>query len=222
MLNKSLKLIVEEPRDRRDFSLIKESIEGSNEKRYYIEGPFTEAESRNRNQRIYPLQEMIEQINEFNENFVSQGRATGELEHPEYPNLNAERACHLITSIKRDGNVFIGKSKILSTPQGKIVECLLRDGVQLGISSRSLGTVDESTGIVSDFKLCTFDIVHDPSCQKAFVNGILESRDWICNFNEKNEKIYEEFDKKLAKLPYKDVDDYLYESVLNFIRNLKK
>ena len=165
---------------------------------------------------------MIEQINDFNENFVLQGRATGELEHPEYPNLNAERACHLITSIKRDGNVFIGKSKILSTPQGKIVECLLRDGVQLGISSRSLGTVDESTGIVSDFKLCTFDIVHDPSCQKAFVNGILESRDWICNFNEKNEKIYEEFDKKLSKLPYKDVDDYLYESVLKFIRSLNK
>jgi hypothetical protein len=85
---------------------------------------------------------MVQQINEFNEKFVLQHRATGELEHPEYPNLNAEKACHLITSLKQDGNVFYGKSKILSTPTGKIVESLLRDGVQLGVSSRALGCLD--------------------------------------------------------------------------------
>lgn len=103
MITKSLKLIVEEPKDRHEFSFLNESVEmpdGSKEKRYYIEGPFTEANSRNRNNRIYPLEEMVQQINEFNEKFVLQHRATGELEHPEYPNLNAEKACHLITSLK--------------------------------------------------------------------------------------------------------------------------
>lgn len=127
-------------------------------------------------------------------------RATGELEHPEYPNLDARKACHLITSLVREDRVFIGKSKILSTPDGKIVESLLRDGVQLGVSSRSLGNVDEATGRVTDFQLCTFDIVHDPSCQKAFVNGIMESREWICNYNTENEKLYEEFDKTVDKV----------------------
>lgn len=220
---KSFKLIVEEPKDRKEFQVLKESVEcadGTNEKRYYIEGPYTEAESRNRNNRIYPLDEMVQQINEFNENFVLQHRATGELEHPEYPNLNAEKACHLITSLRQDGNVFYGKSKILSTPTGKIVESLLRDGVQLGVSSRSLGCLDESTGIVSDFQLCTFDIVHDPSCQKAFVNGILESRDWICNYNENYVKEYESFDAKLSKLPKKAVEDYLLNAVMKFMNSL--
>lgn len=187
----------------------------------YIEGPFTEANTKNRNHRIYPLDEMVEQINEFNETLVATKRATGELEHPDYPNLNARKACHLITSLKQDGNVFIGKSRILPTPDGKIVEGLITAGVQLGVSSRSLGAVDESTGIVTNFKLCTFDIVHDPSCQKAYVNGIMEAREWICNYDEKNERIYEAFDKKLAKLPKKDVDKYLFEAFKNFIDSLR-
>lgn len=217
---KPLKLIVENPTyDRKDY--IVESVEQDGQKHMFIEGPYTEAESRNKNRRIYPLHEMEQQINEFNQNYVTQNRATGELEHPDYPNLDARKACHLITSIKQDGNVFYGKSRILSTPDGKIVESLLRDGVQLGVSSRSLGNVDESTGIVTDFKLCTFDIVHDPSCQKAFVNGILESRDWICNYDDKNEVIFEQFDKKLAKLPKHDVENYLFEACMDLIKKLK-
>lgn len=221
-MSKSLKLIVEQPTyDRKDYDVITESVEGSGEKQMYIKGPFTEAESRNRNHRIYPLNEMVQQINEFNENYVKMNRATGELEHPEYPNLDARKACHLITELRQDGNIFYGKSKILSTPDGMIVQSLLRDGVQLGVSSRSLGNVDESTGIVTDFQLCTFDIVHDPSCQKAFVNGIMESREWICNYNEKNERLYEEFDKKLSKLPKNAVGDYIFEACMNLIKGLK-
>ena len=142
---------------------------------------------------------MVCQVEMFTEEYVKTNRATGELEHPEYPNLDARRACHLITELRRDGKVFYGKSKILSTPDGKIVESLLNDGVQLGVSSRSIGEVDEKTGLVTDFQLCTFDIVHDPSCQKAFVNGILENRSWVCSYNEKNERLYEEFDKRLER-----------------------
>lgn len=226
MNKKALKLIVEQPMyDRKDYDVITESVDGSDKKQMYISGPFTEAESRNRNQRIYPINEMEEQINEFDRNYIKMNRATGELEHPEYPNLDARKACHLITEIRQDGNVFYGKSKILSTPDGKIVESLLRDGVQLGVSSRSLGNVDESTGIVTDFQLCTFDIVSDPSCQKAYVNGILESREWICNYDEKNERVFEEFDQKLASMPktYDKVviDNYLFEACMGLIKKLK-
>lgn len=109
----------------------------------------------------------------------------------------------------------------MSTPDGKIVESLLKDGVQLGVSSRSLGELDEDTGRVKNFQLCTFDIVHDPSCQKAFVNGILESREWICNFDEKNERLYEEFDKRLASLPNYKVDDYLFAACMDLIKKLQ-
>lgn len=225
-MQKSLKLIVEQPTyDRKDYDVLTESVEATGEKHMFIKGPFTEAESRNRNQRIYPLNEMIEQVEAFDREYIQMNRATGELEHPEYPNLDARKACHLITEIHREGNLFIGKSKILSTPDGKIVESLLRDGVQLGVSSRSLGNVDEATGRVTDFQLCTFDIVHDPSCQKAFVNGIMESREWICNYNAENEKLYEEFDKTVDKvassLTLRQQDDYLFERCMELIRRLK-
>lgn len=225
-MQKSLKLIVEQPTyDRKDYEVITESNKETGEKHMYIHGPFTEAESRNRNRRIYPLNEMIEQVELFDREYIQMNRATGELEHPEYPNLDARKACHLITSLVREDCVFIGKSKILSTPDGKIVESLLRDGVQLGVSSRSLGNVDESTGRVTDFQLCTFDIVHDPSCQKAFVNGIMESREWICNYNNKNERLYEEFedtlDRVAASLTLRQQDDYLYEKCLELIKKLR-
>lgn len=221
MAQKSYQLIVENPEhDIHDYIIEAVQKNPSEPKHYFIEGPFTEANRRNRNQRIYPIEEMVQQINEFNETYVMRNRALGELEHPPYPQVNAAEACHLITSIKRDGNVFIGKSKILDTPKGQIVQKLLEGGVSLGISSRSLGEVN-GDGIVTDFKLCTFDIVHDPSCQIAFVNGILESKQWICNANDKYEEVYEGFEKALSKLPKKDMEKYLIEQVMQFMRKLK-
>lgn len=165
---------------------------------------------------------MIREVDAFDREYIRTHRATGELEHPEYPNLVAGKACHLITEIKRDGNVFIGKSKILSTPDGQIVKALLEDGVQLGVSSRSLGEVDEETGRVTDFKLCTFDIVHDPSCQKAFVNGIMESREWICNYNSDNERVYESFDRKIQSLPKNSAlrEAQIMEACMTLIKSL--
>lgn len=219
---KSLKLIVETPQyDSQDYDFITESDASTGTQHLYIKGPFTEAEARNRNKRIYPLQMMVEEINSFNTNYIQPKRATGELEHPEYPHLDASKACHLITEIKQDGNIFYGKSKVLSTPSGKILEALIKDGVQLGISSRSLGNVNEG-GVVSDLKLCTFDVVSDPSCQKAFVNGILESKNWICNNDGDFEEAYDKFEKSLQKLPKLDLDRYLCEQVCSFIKNLNK
>lgn len=220
---KSFKLIAETPEyDLKDYEIIVEQKNHNEPKHLYIQGPFTEANRRNRNQRIYPLEEMIQQVNEFNQLYISTNRALGELEHPSYPQVNAAEACHMITSLQRESgsNVFVGKSKILSTPKGKIVESLIQDGVSLGISSRALGEVN-SEGIVTDFKLCTFDIVHDPSCQVAFVNGILESKEWICNGNDDYEEVYENFEKSLAKLPKHDLEKYLYEQVMAFMSKLK-
>lgn len=220
MAQKAYNLIVETPEyTLDDYQVIVEHKNSNEPKHYFIEGPFTEANKRNRNQRIYPLEEMVQQINEFNETYVSRNRALGELEHPPYPQVNAAEASHLITSIKRDGNVFIGKAKILDTPKGQLVQKLLEGGVSLGISSRSLGEVN-ADGIVTDFKLCTFDIVHDPSCQIAFVNGILESKQWICSADDKYEEVYEGFEKSLSKLPKKDMEKYLIEQVMLFMSKL--
>lgn len=223
-MTKNLHLIVEQPYDRQDYSLLKEDATnsfGEKVKHLFIEGPFTEADSRNRNRRIYPLEAMMAQINEFNENYVFQGRATGELEHPEYPNLNAKNACHLITSLVQEGKIFKGKSRIITeVPLGQTVAGLIEAGVQLGVSSRSLGSVN-SEGIVEDFKLCTFDIVSDPSCPKAWVDGILESKTFSCNFNDNNERVYETFEKKLKKLPSVDTENFIYESIKVFFDSLR-
>lgn len=219
---KGLNLICETPTlDLSDYTVAIEQANPYTPKTWTISGPFTEANKRNRNNRIYPLEEMVQQINEFNETLVSQHRALGELEHPQYPQINAAEACHLITELKQDGNLFIGKSKILSTPKGKVVEGLLQGGVKLGISSRSLGEVDPN-GVVTGFQLCTFDIVADPSCPAAFVDGILESKRFVCLGDGKYETIYEELDKKLATLPVDkgEKEKYIFESIMNFLKKL--
>lgn len=205
--------------DEKDYEVISES-NAQGEKHWYIQGPYTEADRRNRNGRVYPLTEMIKQVNELTENYISQKRCTGELEHPTYPDINYENAAILIESLKQDGNVFYGRSKVLSTPKGKIVEALLHDGVKLGVSSRALGSVN-SDGLVTDFKLVTFDVVGDPSSQSAFVDGILEAKEWICNTDGKYDEVYEGFEKGLERLPKKDMDLYLREHILDFMRKLK-
>lgn len=222
MPSKALNLICETPSmSLDDYTVLIEQANPYSPKTWTITGPFTEANRRNRNNRIYPLEEMVEQINEFNETLVAQHRALGELEHPQYPQINAAEACHLITELKQDGNLFIGKSKVLPTPKGKVVEGLLSGGVKLGISSRSLGEVDPN-GVVTGFQLCTFDIVADPSCPAAFVDGILESKRFVCLGDGKYETVYEELDKKLSKLPTNSTEkeNYIFESVMAFLKRL--
>lgn len=206
--------------DTRDYEIIKESDSLDTPKSLYIKGPFTEADRRNRNHRIYPLAELTQQVNEFNENYVTRNRAYGELEHPEYPQINLKNACHMITELKQDGNIFYGKSKILPTETGKTVEIIIEAGGTVGVSSRSLGSVDPKTGIVSNLRLCTFDIVSDPSSQSAFVEGILESKQWFCNKDNRFEEVYEGFERSLNKLPKHEVDKYLFEQIKNFINKL--
>ncbi len=173
-----MKLITETIHDTR--CVIEES-EGT--KSMFIVGPYMVAEEKNRNGRVYTLPILESAVNSYVTNFVKRGRALGELGHPESPSLNLNAVSHSIKSLTFEGNVCMGKAKILSsTPMGKIAESLIKEGVTLGVSSRGMGTLKETNGInyvQPDFMIAAVDIVADPSAPNAFVNGIMEGREWI-------------------------------------------
>jgi hypothetical protein len=157
-------------------------------KRYFIEGVFLQADIKNRNGRIYPMDVLEPEVAKYNKNFVEPCRAYGELGHPDGPTVNLERASHITESLKREGKNFVGRAKILSTPMGKIVEGLMDDGCKLGVSSRGMGSVSKTPGqeganiVQSDFYLATAaDIVADPSAPNAFVEGVMEGKEWVWN-----------------------------------------
>ena len=155
---------------------------GSN-KKLYIEGVFLQGDIKNRNGRMYPVQTLEREVERYNENFTNKGRALGELGHPEGPTVNLDRVSHKITSLVREGNNFTGKAQILNTPMGKIASSLIEEGVTLGVSSRGIGSLREQNGVKyvgEDFQLATAaDIVADPSAPDAFVNGIMEGKEWV-------------------------------------------
>ena len=158
---------------------------GSNQK-LYITGPFLQAECVNRNGRMYPMSIMEREVKRYNEQYVLKGRALGELGHPDGPTVNLDRVSHKIVELCREGNNFVGKAQILSTPMGKIAESLLKEGVCLGVSSRGIGslrpTKEGYSEVGEDFMLATAaDIVADPSAPDAFVQGIMEGVEWVWN-----------------------------------------
>jgi len=189
----------------------------------YVSGVYMVAEEKNRNNRIYSREEMAREVERYNNEFVKTNRALGELEHPNSANVSSERACHLITELRMEGNVVRGKSKVLRTPLGEIMRSLVMDGVKMGMSSRALGTVEDrdGTNYVSNMKLITVDAVADPSAPGAFVNGILESKNFIIKQDGRYEECYDSFENKLSSLPKKDVDLYLREHIIHFINSLK-
>jgi Prohead core protein serine protease len=188
-----------------------------------VSGIYMVAEEKNRNNRIYSREEMAEEVERFNKELVSNNRALGELEHPQSANVNSERACHLITELKMDGNLVRGKSKVLNTPLGAIMRSLIMDGVKMGMSSRALGQLEDKGGVnyVKNMKLITIDAVADPSAPGAFINGILESKNFIVKQNGGFEEYYDVLQAKLSSLPKKDVDLYLREQIMQFIKNIK-
>ena len=151
-------------------------------KKLYIEGVFLQSEIKNRNGRMYPFQVLEKEVNRYNEEYIKTSRALGELGHPDGPTVNLDRVSHRITSLKAEGTNFVGRAQIMNTPMGNIAKALLEDGVQLGVSSRGMGSIDkrEDMGVVmDDFMLATAaDIVADPSAPDAFVNGIMEGKEW--------------------------------------------
>ena len=181
------------------------------------------AEGKNRNNRSYPLSELTREVERYKSEMINNNRAMGELNHPTNAEVDLERACHMVTEIVQEGNIFYGKSKVLSTPCGQIVRSLINDGVKVGMSSRALGQLVEGSGCnrVQNMRLVAIDCVADPSFPKAFVNGILESKQWVCNDSNKFEEVYDQFENNIGVLPKKDVDKFLLESVLNFINKIK-
>ena len=155
------------------------------EKNYKIRGIFMQADIKNRNGRIYPMEVLDEEVKNYNKKFVEQNRAFGELGHPEGPTVNLERVSHMITSLEPDGKNFIGEAKIMDTPMGKIVKNLMDEGAKLGVSSRGMGSLKQRGGanvVSDDFYLATAaDIVADPSAPNAFVEGIMEGKEWVWN-----------------------------------------
>ena len=158
-------------------------VEGKNgQKEYYIEGIFIQANKKNGNGRVNPLENIQEDVNRYNEEIIGSNRAMGELGHPDSPKINLERVSHVITSLKLEGSNYVGRAKILDTPYGKIAKNFIDEGIKLGVSSRGMGTLKNEGGIPSiqkDFRLCAVDIVANPSAPDAFVKGIMEGREWI-------------------------------------------
>ncbi len=168
--------------------------EKGGKKHQYIEGVFLQAELKNRNNRVYPINVLEREVNKYIEEHVKRDRAVGELGHPDGPTINLDRVSHRIVSLRKEGNNFIGKARILGTPMGKIAKQLLDEGVRLGVSSRGLGTVEKREGtsfVRDDYMLATAaDIVADPSAPDAFVDGIMEGKEWAwVNGVVKEEKI---------------------------------
>ena len=178
-----LKLISEHTAHDQDYLI--EQDEKSGKKNYKIRGVFMQADIKNRNGRMYPMEILSKEVTRYNKEYVNENRAYGELGHPDGPTVNLERASHMITSLQPDGKNFIGEAKILSTPMGEIVKRLMDDGAKLGVSSRGMGSLDQKNGanvVRKDFYLATAaDIVADPSAPNAFVEGILEGKEWIWN-----------------------------------------
>jgi hypothetical protein len=219
----SFKLIVETPTDNNEFEYIVEEKNSNDVRNFYIKGPYMMAEGVNRNKRVYSLDEMKSEVTRYTTEMIKTGRAMGELNHPSTADVDLGRACHLVTELYQDGNVFYGKSKVLSTPTGLIVRSLINDGVKVGMSTRGLGQlVSENNGYnrVKDFRLVAVDCVADPSFSKAFVNGILESKQYVLNKDGSFEERYDSFENNIKTLPLKNKDEHLRKAIVDFISKL--
>ncbi len=216
-----MKLITEE------IEQVEVIVENRNgKKNLFIEGVFLQGEIKNRNGRMYPMQTLAREVGRYNENFVEKGRALGELGHPDGPTVNLDRVSHKIVSLREDGNNFIGKAKILSTPMGKIASNLLGEGVKLGVSSRGVGSLNKTNEgysvVGEDFTLATAaDIVADPSAPDAFVDGIMEGKDWVWDGGILRERIATRTYKRINTLVDQNKLDEKKLSVFeDFLANL--
>ena len=195
-------------------------------KKSYIKGIFLQAEQVNRNGRMYPLSIMEREVNRYNESFVAKGRALGELGHPDGPTVNLDRVSHKICELYRDGNNFIGKAQLLETPMGKIAKSLINEGVCLGVSSRGVGSLkmtNEGHKVVGeDFMLATAaDIVADPSAPDAFVQGIMEGKEWVWEGGILRERLAEQTQKRINTLvDQKRLEEHKLNLFNEFLSNL--
>jgi len=216
-----MKLITEE------ISSVKFITEGKGaKKKMYIEGVFLQGDIKNRNGRMYPVNTLAKEVGRYNESFVEKGRALGELGHPEGPTVNLDRVSHKITSLRQEGNNFIGKAQLLETPMGKIAKSLIAEGVTLGVSSRGVGSLREDNKgckvVGEDFMLATAaDIVADPSAPDAFVSGIMEGKEWVWEGGILREQLAQKTEKRINTLvDQKRLEEHKLNLFNDFLLNL--
>ena len=218
-MTNTVKLISEEIQD---VEYICEQKEDG-KKNYKIKGVFMQADIKNRNGRVYPMEVLNKEVRRYNKEYINEKRAFGELGHPDGPTVNLERASHMITRLYPDGKNFIGEAKIMSTPMGEIVKTLMDEGAKLGVSSRGMGSLDQKNGanyVRDDFYLATAaDIVADPSAPNAFVEGIMEGKEWVWNNGSLVEAELQRQKQRINERVRKRQEN---ENTLEFIRFLKK
>lgn len=220
-----LKFLTTELHEEIDFLI--EEKNPSEPQKYYITGPYMMAEKQNQNGRIYQLDEMIKEVDRYSGDMIKTRRAIGEMNHPQSTEVNPVNACHLVTELRQNGNYFMGKSLILETPMGQLLKSLVRDKIQMGISTRGLGNLSESSAgkKVSNFHLICLDVVHQPSVQNAMLESILESREWLVGTDgriiEVSQKAFSNLRESLSKLPKHETDKFLKENLMKFINALK-
>ena len=199
--------------------------EKNGKKDYKIRGVFMQADIKNRNGRIYPVETLAKEVKRYTTEFIDKKRAFGELGHPDGPTVNLERVSHMITSLKPEGKNFIGEAKVMDTPYGKIVKNLIDEGAQLGVSSRGMGSMKQVNGknvINNDFYLATAaDIVADPSAPDAFVEGIMEGKEWVWDNGVLKAKSVEEYKEEIERTKRSELAQVKAKVFENFLSKLK-
>ncbi len=196
----------------------------SGQKNHFIEGIFLQGDLKNRNGRMYPVGLLEREVTKYDQSYIQKGRALGELGHPEGPTINLDRVSHSITSLRKEGTNFVGKARILDTPMGRIAKSLLDEGVKLGVSSRGLGSLKEQNGmkvVADDFMLATAaDIVADPSAPDAFVNGIMEGREWVWENGLISEQKLERIKNQIDNAAHQQLEERKLFAFNQFLKNL--
>jgi len=205
-----------------DVQVLEEERNGK--KHLYIEGVFLQADIKNRNGRVYPFGVLEREVGRYNEQYIGAGRALGELGHPDGPTVNLDRVSHKIISLKAEGSNFLGKAQILTTPMGDIAKNLLENGVKLGVSSRGMGSIEEKNGanyVRDDFMLATAaDIVADPSAPDAFVNGIMEGKEWVWENGIIKEVNVAKYHKYISESTRKNIEERSLKVFNDFLQSL--
>ena len=193
-------------------------------KQYKIKGVFMQADIKNRNGRVYPVETLAKEVRRYTNEFINKKRAFGELGHPDGPTVNLERVSHMITSLKPEGKNFIGEAKVMDTPYGKIVKNLIDEGAQLGVSSRGMGSIQQSQGrnvVGKDFYLATAaDIVADPSAPDAFVEGIMEGKEWVWDNGLLKEKVIAKYQQSIDGATRHNLEERTLKAFEHFLSNL--
>ena len=195
--------------------------------KYFIHGNYMLANEKNQNGRIYQLQEMQSEVERYTDSMIKTRRAIGEMNHPQSTEVNPVNACHLVTELKQNGNYFVGKSLVLDTPMGQLLKSFAKDKIPMGISTRGLGHLKESTSgkTVSNFHLICLDVVHQPSVQNAILDSILESKEWIIGTDgqiiEASQIAGQRLSNNLATLPRHQKEQFLKEELIKFFNALK-